>query len=88
MNEEKIIKHLFRIENKLDDKFDLLNQKTDREVIKLRDEILTQQDKAMVILQRLDQERIFTQRWIERLEENVKKQSQEIVKIKKILKIA
>lgn len=88
MNEEKIIKHLVRIENKFDGRFDSLDQKIDREVGKLRDEITTQQDKAMVILQRLDQERVFTQRWIERLEENQKQQGKEISRIKKVLKIA
>lgn len=88
MNEEKIIKHLVRIENKFDGRFDSLDQKIDREIGKLRDEILTQQDKAMVILQRLDQERVFTQNWIRRLETDVEDSKKEIVKIKKVLKIA
>jgi len=61
--EEKIIKHLVQLENKMDLGFKQVRQ----EANDFRDEILAQQDKAMVILQRLDQERIFTNETIKRI---------------------
>lgn len=84
MNEEKIIKHLIRLEDKIDN----VDLKIDREIGSLRNEMNDKLDGILVIVQRLDQERIFTQRWIQRLEEDVKQQDKEIKLIKKVLKIA
>ena len=49
---------------------------------------MDQFDKQLVILQRLDQERVFTQEWIRRIEEEVKTHSQELSRVKLQLKIA
>lgn len=46
------------------------------------------QDKMIDILQRLDQERIFTIEWIKRIETDIERNKEEIGKIKLHLKIA
>ena len=44
-------------------------------------------DKAMTILERLDQERIFSQEWIRRVEGEVERHTQEIKQLKQHLNI-
>lgn len=80
MNEGKIIKKLLDH----DERFDAIEKKIDT----MRDESLTVKDEMMVILKRLDQERILTIEWAKRLEDNAGKQQKEIDHIKHVLKIA
>ncbi|TAL19939.1 hypothetical protein EPN90_02110 [Patescibacteria group bacterium] len=65
MNEEKIINKLLEIEEKLG----LLATK--EELHQFQAEVMDAFDKQWVILQRLDQERIFTTEWIRRIEDDV-----------------
>ncbi|MCL5774274.1 MAG: hypothetical protein M1536_07865 [Firmicutes bacterium] len=76
---EKLLEH--------DRRFDRLEEKFDKKIDSLRDEFLTRTDKILVILQRLDQERVFTNEAIRRLEEQQENQQKELNKIKQILKI-
>lgn len=84
MNEDKIIKHLIQLENKIDN----VDRKIDREIGSLRDDINNKLDEVLVIIKRVDEERIFTQRWVQRLEDDVKRQDKEIKQLKKVLNIA
>jgi archaellum component FlaC len=52
-----------------------------------RREMLTAQDKMMEILERLDQERIFTAAWVARIEKEVEENAKEIARIKTALKL-
>jgi hypothetical protein len=69
MNEDKIIQHIVEL------KLDINDIKEDVFEIKqkfvTRDEFLSLMDKHMAILQRLDQERIFTTEWVRRIEADV-----------------
>ena len=80
--EDKIIQKLLEIDEKMATKsrVDDLDKKVEG--------IMDGMDKQMVILKRLDQERIFTQEWIRRIEDEVKTHSQELSRIKLQLKIA
>lgn len=64
MNEEKIIHKLLDIEAKMD------QVTTKKDLQEFRDENIEQHDLMMTMLTRLDQERIFTQERIKRLEED------------------
>ena len=81
-NEDKIITKLMEH----DEKFE--NLATKDELDKFREEVLSGQDAMMTILKRLDEERIFTQKWVREIEEEVRRQDEEIKKIKLQLKIA
>ena len=86
---DKIDERLEKVINKLiehDEKFD--NMVTKDEFYQFKDEILTGQDKMMTILQRLDEERVFTNKWIGEIEEQVEESKNEINKIKLRLKVA
>ena len=63
-------------------------QVSQKEVNKRFDEIMTTLDKQTVILQRLDQERIFTLEFIRRVEKQVERNSKAIKLIKTKLKIS
>lgn len=79
------------IERKLqehDGRFDRLEAKLDSGLGSLRNDILTKLDQQMVKITRIDQERIFTNEAIKRLEKEVTQHSREINKIKKVLKIS
>ncbi|OGD56782.1 hypothetical protein A2V71_01520 [Candidatus Berkelbacteria bacterium RBG_13_40_8] len=67
----------------VDDRFFTVSQ----EIKKSKDEILTVFDKVMVIIQRLDQERVFTFAAVKRLQEQQESQQKEIIKIKQVLNI-
>lgn len=69
-----------------DDHFERIEKKIDKTIT--REEFLQGYDEMMVILKRLDQERIFTAEWVKRIEKEVEEHRQEIIKIKQILKIA
>ena len=81
-NESKIITKL--IEH--DDKLDELSNKIDNCVS--RSEYLDGQDKIMKILTKLDDERIFTEKWFKDTDAKVEKNTEEIKTIKFKLKIA
>lgn len=74
MNEDSILKKL----GEHDERFDTLVTKA--EFGEFKDRMLSTQDHILTIVQRLDEERVFSGRWVERME-------QEIQKIKAHLKI-
>ncbi|MDI6734072.1 MAG: hypothetical protein QMD50_01080 [Patescibacteria group bacterium] len=92
MNEDKIIQKLLEHDkqfDKLDNKItdivtDIHGMKdvlvTKSEFSEFRNQVSTTQDKIVTILERLDHERIFSAKWVERVES-------EIQKIKQVLKI-
>ena len=65
MNEDKVLQKLVDIEEKME-RF-VTNEKFD----KFSNQVMSTLDKQGVILQRLDQERLFTVEWIKRIEEDV-----------------
>lgn len=72
MDENKVIKKLLEH----DEEFEKIRS----ELKENQDEILTRLDGIMVIVQRIDQERIFTFEYVKRLQKDIDK-------VKKILKI-
>lgn len=80
--EDRIIQKLLEIDEKLS------KTATNERVDNLERRIMDQFDKQLVILQRLDQERVFLTEWIRRIENEVSKQRQEIDVIKLKLQIA
>ena len=72
MNENKILQKL----SEHDKRFDELAS----DLSSFKHQVLTSQDEVLTILKRLDEERIFMSRWVERIED-------EIAKIKSHLKI-
>lgn len=80
MDDRVILKKLFEH----DDRFDRIEKKAED----FRDQMLTGMDKMMVVLERLDQERIFTTETIHRVQREVERQQKEIDHIRKVLKIA
>lgn len=73
MNEEKVIKKLLDH----DEEFERVHQGIDE----LKKEILSGQDQILTIVQRLDQERVFTFEYVKRLQKDIDR-------VKKILKIS
>ncbi len=75
---------------KFDQKFQEIHKIMDRrfeQVDKRFNDVFTVLDRQTVILQRLDQERIFTFNFIKRIEKQVKRNAQAIKLIKAKLKI-
>lgn len=68
-------------------KDDVKGLMTKNEFTEFKDESLTQLDKMMTILRRLDEERLFTFETVKRIEEEVEKQRQQIKAIKEVLRI-
>jgi len=60
------------------------NQKFDE----FRDKVFTILDQQSAILQRLDQERVFTYEWIKRIENDLAEKEREIKNIKQVLNIS
>jgi hypothetical protein len=102
MDEDKIIQKLQEHDKRFDEhdkRFDLVigklsehDERLDNLVTKVefqdfKDKVLTGQDKMMNILERLDQERIFTTAWVGRIEKEVEEHTREIKNIKQALKI-
>ncbi len=79
MNEDKVLQKL----GEHDRQFSEL--KTD--LADFKDKVYTVQDEMLAILRRLDEERIFTTRWVERIEKEVEVHRDEIAKIKTHLNI-
>lgn len=69
-----------------DEKFDKMA--TSKELHTFKDAIARSLDEMTIILKRLDEERIFTAKWIERVEKDVESNSREIKRMKLQLKIA
>jgi len=89
MDEDKIINKLLEHDKRFED------LTTEVEFGALRSEILHGQDEMMIILKRLDEERVFTLEWVKRLEQELEDQRQkltrhdiEIKEMKEKLKIA
>ena len=87
MNEDKVIQKLFEH----DDQFAQVRE----EVGDLRREVLHNLDGMMVILKRLDEERIFTYEMVKRIEgrvdahdQEIQKTKQEVLKLKTRLNVA
>lgn len=82
MNKEsRIIKKLLKHDERLDRIEENMATKEDT------NRITNGIDEILVIVKRLDQERIFTQEWIKRIEKEVKNNTKDIVKLKQVLKI-
>lgn len=69
-----------------DERFDEMVTKD--EFNEFRRETFAVQDQMITILKRLDQERIFTAEWVKRIEADVEKSKQDIIRMKQVLKIA
>ncbi|MBX4204970.1 MAG: hypothetical protein KW788_02130 [Candidatus Doudnabacteria bacterium] len=82
MDEDKAIKKL--IDH--DSHFDKIENRLDEMVTK--SEFNTRLDEMMVILKRLDQERVFTTEWIKRIESEVEQHTKDLGKLKEHLGIA
>ena len=63
-------------------------EKVHNEIKDVRNDVLTKLDEMMVIIQRLDQERVFTFEIVKRIQKDIERQDKELQKVKKILKIA
>lgn len=61
--------------------------KLENDFSSFRHEVLAGQDKMTEILERLDQERIFTTAWVSRIEKEVEANTKEIARIKTALKL-
>jgi hypothetical protein len=81
MDEDKIIKKL--IDH--DARFDRIEERLDGFVTKT--DFNNRSDQMMVILKRLDQERVFTSEWIKRIESEVAQHTKEIGQLKENLGI-
>lgn len=82
MNEDKIIQKLIEHDEQFEDLKGKIND------LPTRQEFLQKEDEIIKILNRLDQERIFTMQAIKRIEVEVEQHSQEIKQIKQQLKLA
>ena len=82
MNEDKIIQKLIEHDEQLIEIQEKLKD------IPSRDELFGKFDQVLTILDRLDQERIFTVEWIKRLETQVKENTSDIQHLKQHLKVA
>lgn len=78
-NEDGVIKKL----EEHDKQFDSLGA----ELRDFKQRALTAQDEMITILRRLDEERVFTAAWIQRVEKEVEEHGKEIARIKAALKI-
>lgn len=80
MDEDRVIKKLLEHDRRFDemavDFKDFKNQ------------VFTAQDEMLTILRRLDEERVFTAAWLNRIEKEVEEHKKEISKIKEHLKIS
>jgi len=65
MNEDKVLQKL--------DEHDRRFDKLESEISDFKHRVLVTQDEILTIIRRLDEERVFTTRWIERIEEEVNK---------------
>jgi hypothetical protein len=81
---QKLQEHDRRFQT-IDERLDQLLSK--EEFATFRQNFYTMMDQAMVILQRLDQERVFTNERIKRIEADLAHQQAELRQIKQILKI-
>lgn len=80
MDSDKIVKKLLEH----DERFDQVDQK----ISLLDDKMNTRLDQILVIVQRLDQERLFTFEIVKRMQNDIEAQQKEMKKVKRILKIA
>ncbi|MFH1193160.1 MAG: hypothetical protein V1656_02480 [Candidatus Jorgensenbacteria bacterium] len=79
MNEDIILRKL----TEHDQRFDGLEGKLDA----IAQRTLTAQDETLSVLRRLDEERVFTSAWVERMEREIEDHRREIQRIKGALKI-
>lgn len=82
MSEDKIIEKLLEHDEKLS------NMVTNDEFQKFRNEMLQGQDTMVGILKRLDEERVFTHKWVKEIEYKVEENTRELQKLKLQLHIA
>lgn len=94
--EDKIIKKLENHDKRLDRISKKLLEHDDslreiKETMATKSDInrvMNSLDEVLTITRRLDQERIFTQEWIRRIEKEVSDHTKELTKVKRTLKIA
>ena len=79
MNEDKVIQKLAEHDKRFDE--------ISTDLSGFKNQVYTAQDEMLTILRRLDEERIFTTKWVERIEKEVEGHKQEIAKMKSHLKI-
>lgn len=82
MDEDRVIKTLIEHGERLGK----LVTKDEFNVFK--NQVFTAQDEMLTILRRLDEERVFTTAWLNRIEKEVEEHKKEIGKIKEHLKIS
>ena len=82
-------KRLDKISNKLIEHDNRLNNIEENMATKKDlNRVINTLDEVLNITRRLDQERVFTQEWIRRIEREVTQNTRDIAKTKRILKIA
>lgn len=81
MNEDKIITKLAEHDGRFNEMV------TKDEFNQFKNQTLSIQDEMLTILRRLDEERIFTTAWVQRIEKEVEEHTKEIARIKSELKI-
>ena len=72
MPEDKIIQKLLEHDKRLDQ----IEERVEKTLT--LDDYLKGQDKILAVLQRLDQERVFTSEWIRRIESDVERVKKEL----------
>ena len=77
-----------RILSQLATRHDLERFATKEELDGYKNENLSRLDEVLVILKRLDQERVFTTEWVKRIESEVETHRGEISKIKSSIKLS
>lgn len=82
MTQDKVYQKLLEHDDKLSQML------TKNEFREFKDDVLSILDNMSGTLERLDQERIFTNEWIKRTEKQIEQNTQDILQIKKVLKLA
>jgi len=98
-NDEKIVQKLIEHDqrfNSIDKHLDSIDQrfnsmdryfgKSESDFTEFKHQTLSTQDEMLTILRRLDEERVFTSAWIQRIEKEVEEHTKEIARIKEVLK--
>lgn len=80
MNEDKIIEKLLEH----DQKFEILEKKMDDGFNKVNETL----EQMVTIMKKIQEDHTFALEWLKRLQDQVEKQEQDIIKIKKQLKLA
>lgn len=69
------------------DSMDRRFDKSESDFTEFKHQTLSIQDEMLTILRRLDEERVFTSAWIQRIEKEVEEHTKEIARIKEVLRV-